>query len=138
MSHPRVEHRGRDLDTPEEVTVFVERFYRDLAQDESFAGYFAGIDWQAHMLTLADFWGHSLLGTPDYDLDNEEVMERHRPMHAETPFDEALFERWLEILYQTLDEGWNGPRATEARRRGHGVAWAMAKRFAGVNIGRVE
>lgn len=131
-------HRGRDLDTGEEVEVFVERFYRVLTQDQNFQNYFAGIDWNAHMLTMADFWQHALLGADTYDLDHDTVMERHRPMHAEEPFHAELFERWLEILYQTLDDGWAGPTATEARRRGHGIAWAMAKRFTNTNLGRVE
>ncbi len=131
-------HRGRDLDTAEEVELFVARFYRILAQDEAFHRCFDGIDWNAHMLTLADFWQHALFDADTYELDNDTVMERHRPLHAEQPFDTAIFERWIELLYQVLDDGWSGPKATEARRRGHGMAWAMAKRFTDSNVGRVQ
>ena len=128
-------HRGRDLDTAEEISEFVERFYRVLAQDELFHHYFAGIDWQAHLLTLTDFWRTALLDDGTYDLDHDTVIERHRPMHAERAFDGGLFERWLETFYDTLDGGWSGPQATRARRRGHGIAWAMAKRLVGADIG---
>ena len=44
-----------------------------------------------------------------------------------------MFERWLEILDTTLDTGWRGPHTEQIRRRGYGLAWAMAHRLAGVN-----
>lgn len=131
-------HRGRDLDTVEEVSEFVERFYRDLSQDELFHHYFAGIDWNAHTLTLVDFWATTLLGSDSYDGDADNVIETHRAMNAEKPFDNALFERWLELLYQTLDDGWTGQKATLARRRGHGIAWAMANRLSALNIEKIR
>ena len=59
------------------------------------------------------------------------VIEAHRWLHDAEPFDAALFDRWLEILDATLDEGWTGPMTEAARRRGHGLAWAMAKRLTG-------
>lgn len=128
-------HRDRDLDDREEIAEFVERFYRDLSQDERFHPYFAGIDWHAHLQTLEDFWATTLLGSEDYDSDADHVIETHRPINAERPFDAALFDRWLELLHQTLEDGWSGPKATLAGRRGHGIAWAMANRLSNINIG---
>jgi hemoglobin len=126
------EHRGRDLDDRNEIAEFVTRFYRDIAQDERFHRYFhtlAAVDWHAHTLDLTDFWAGLLLGEGDREAGN--VIEAHRWLHDAEPFDEALFDRWLEILDATLDDGWAGPMAVAARRRGHGLAWAMAKRLTG-------
>ncbi|MEO8697427.1 MAG: group III truncated hemoglobin [Acidimicrobiales bacterium] len=126
------EHRGRDLDTREEIAEFVTRFYRDIAQDERFHFYFetlAHVDWHAHTLDLTDFWAGVLLGEPHDPAD--EVIEAHRWLHEAEPFDTALFDQWLEILDTTLDAGWTGPMVEVARRRGHGIAWAMAKRLTG-------
>ncbi len=125
-------HRARDLDTREEITEFVTRFYREIAQDDRFHLYFetiAHVDWHAHTLDLTDFWAGLLLGEPHSDAD--EVIEAHRWLHAAAPFDEALFDRWLEILDTTLDDGWTGPSAEQARKRGYGYVWAMAKRLTG-------
>ncbi len=127
-----LEHRGRDLDDRIEIAEFVTRFYRDIAQDEPFHHYFhtlARVDWHAHVLELTDFWTGLLLGDDHQDAD--EVIESHRWLHDAQPFDEALFERWLEIFDTTIDSGWAGPMAQAARRRGHGIAWAMAKRLTG-------
>ncbi|MDH4146038.1 MAG: group III truncated hemoglobin [Acidimicrobiia bacterium] len=128
------EHRGRDLDDRGEIAEFVTRFYRDIAQDERFHRYFhtlAAVDWQAHTLELIDFWAGLLLGDPEEHRDAGAVIEAHRWLHDADPFDEALFDRWLEILDTTLDDGWAGPMTDAARRRGHGLAWAMAKRLTG-------
>lgn len=125
-------HRGRDLDTRDEIAEFVTRFYREIAQDSRFHLYFrtlAGVDWHAHTLELTDFWVGVLLVEPHQPA--EEVIEAHRWLHDAAPFDEALFARWLEILETTLDSGWSGPLTELARRRGHGIAWAMSKRLTG-------
>lgn len=129
--------RGRDLDDPAEVAEFVTRFYREIAQDERFHHYFetlAGVDWHAHTLDLTEFWAGLLFDRPHDDVDD--VIEAHRWLHDAEPFDAALFDRWLEILDTTLEEGWSGPMATAARRRGHGIAWAMAKRLTGSGVDR--
>jgi hemoglobin len=126
------EHRNRDLDTHDEIAEFVTRFYREIAQEERFHHWFetiAHVDWHAHTLELTDFWVGVLLGEPHESAD--EVIEAHRWLHESDPFDTALFDRWLEIFDTTLDDGWTGPTTEAARRRGHGIAWAMAKRLTG-------
>lgn len=128
------EHRGRDLDTAEEVAEFVTRFYREIAQDPHFHLYFetlAHVDWYAHTLELTDFWTGVLFESPHTDADT--VIESHRWLHEAAPFDTALFDLWLEILDSTLDGAWTGPTAERARKRGHGIAWAMAHRIVGPN-----
>ncbi len=129
------EHRHRDLDTRAEVTEFVTRFYREIAQDDRFHLYFetiAHVDWHVHTLELVDFWAEILLGETSRDAD--QVIESHRWLHDSAPFDDDLFARWLEILETTLDGGWTGPIVEQARKRGHGYAWAMSKRLTGSNL----
>lgn len=129
------EHSGRDLDSREEVAEFVTRFYREIAQEDRFHLYFetiAHVDWSAHTLDLTDFWVGVLHGEPHTDADD--VIEAHRWLHDTAPFDAALFDRWLEILDTTLDGGWTGPITEQARKRGHGYAWAMARRLTGDDL----
>lgn len=133
-TRPPEDHR-RDLDTREQIADFVTRFYREVAQDDRFDLYFetiAHIDWHAHTRDLTDFWVGVLLGEPHSEADD--VIEAHRWLNDTAPFDGALFEHWLDILDATLDDGWNGPMTEQARRRGHGYAWAMAKRLADTDL----
>ena len=126
-------HRGRDLDTPDEIFEMVTRQYVDIGQDELLHPYFTfgdGIDWQAHIGTVADFWCHALLGTA-YEID---TIENHRHLHDQAPFTPELFDRWMNIFYDSVDGGWSGPYATAAKRRADGIAWAMAKRLLGAGV----
>jgi hemoglobin len=130
-------HRGRDLDSRQEIGEFVTRFYREIAQDSRFHLYFetlAAVDWRAHTLELVDFWAGLLLAESGRDADD--VIEAHRWLHDAAPFDAELFDRWLEILDTTVDSGWSGPKAEQAKKRGFGYAWAMAKRLADIDLGR--
>ena len=133
MSQTRpYEHRGCDLVGEQEIAEFVTRFYRDIAQDDRFHLYFdtlAKVDWHAHTLDLTDFWVGVLIGPLDRSADD--VIEAHRWLHDAEAFDTALFDRWLEILETTIAGGWTGPVADRALKRGHGLAWAMAKRLTG-------
>ena len=126
------EHRGRDLDTTEEIHEMVTRQYVDVVQDELLEHYFnfapGFIDWQAHIESISDYWSHVLLYAPGYEID---VIEAHRSLHDTDPFGPELFDRWLEVFHDTVDGGWTGPHADRAKTRATGLAWAMAQRFLG-------
>lgn len=131
------ERRGRDVDTIEEITELVTRQYADIVQDELLQPYFdfgpGFIDWQAHIGAVTDYWAHVLLYAPDYEIN---VIESHRHSHELEPFTPELFDRWLQIFHDTVDGGWAGPRATIAKKRATGMAWAMAQRFLGQGVWR--
>jgi hemoglobin len=130
-------HRGRDLDTPEEVFEMVTRQYVDVGQDDLLHPYFnfgpGFIDWQAHIGIVSDYWCHVLLFAPDYEID---VIEHHRHLHDRVPFTSELFDRWLSIFDETIDGGWSGPNSETAKKRAIGTAWAMAQRFVGHGVWR--
>lgn len=126
-------HTGHDLDSRDQIAELVTRFYRQIAQDERFHHWFgtiAGVDWHAHVGDLTDYWAGLLLDAEPHR-PAAEVIEAHRWLNDADPFDAELFERWLEIFDTTLDAGWSGPLTETARRRAHGIAWAMAKRLMG-------
>lgn len=126
------EHRGRDVDTIEEITELVTRQYVDVVQDDLLQPYFdfgpGFIDWQAHIAAVTDYWAHVLLYAPGYEID---VIESHRHHHDLEAFTPEAFDRWLQIFHDTIDGGWTGPRATIAKKRATGMAWAMAQRLLG-------
>jgi len=82
---------------------------------------------------VTDYWAHVLLYAPDYEIN---VIESHRHSHELEPFTPELFDRWLQIFHDTVDGGWAGPRATIAKKRATGMAWAMAQRFLGQGVWR--
>lgn len=133
------EHRGRDLDSRDEIFEMVTRQYADITQDELLEPYFdfrpGFIDWQAHIATVTDYWCHLVLGAPEYDID---TLENHRQLHEHDPFTPELFDRWLQIFLDTVNGGWSGPHADVANKRATGMAWAMAQRYLGHGVWRPD
>jgi hemoglobin len=127
--------RGRDLDSVEEILELVTRQYSDVVQDVLLEPYFTfgpgHVDWQAHIGSVADYWQHVLLLTPDYDID---VLEGHRHLHDHRAFTPELFDRWLQIFVDTVDGGWSGPNASRAKKRATGMSRAMANRYLGHGV----
>lgn len=128
-------HRGRDLDTSEEIFEMVTRQYVDVVPDDLLQPYFnfgpGFIDWQSHIESVTDFWCHVLLFAPDYEID---VIEDHRHLHEQAAFTPELFDRWLQVFHDTVDSGWTGPLATAAKKRATGETWAMGHRFLGPGV----
>ena len=115
----------------------VTRQYAVVVQDDVLAPYFAVhegfMDWQALIGSVADFWNHVLLYAPDYPID---PIERHRAVHEQRAITGEALDRWLEIFHETVDTGWTGPEASRAKKRGTGMAWAMAQRLLGHGVWR--
>ncbi|MFN3256426.1 MAG: DUF1971 domain-containing protein [Ilumatobacter sp.] len=126
------EHSGQDLDSTDQILEMVTRQYVDVVQDELLEPYFnfapGFIDWQGHIESVADYWCHVLLYAPGYQID---VIEAHRTLHDTDPFTPEVFDRWLDIFNNTIDDGWTGPHAEHAKKKATGMAWAMAQRFLG-------
>lgn len=114
--------RGRDIDSAEEITEMVRRFYADVVQDPLLGPMFddvARVDWSEHLPKLAAFWSRILLSEPGYE---GNPLRAHAVIHAQEPFTDAHFQRWLELFFDTVDTGWAGPRAEHAKAFAERVA----------------
>lgn len=121
----------RDLDSPEEITEMVRRFYADVAQDELLGPLFndvAQVDWSEHLPKLTAFWCRALLGIPGY---SGNPFQAHAHIHSQQPFTVEHFERWLSLFHETLDLGWVGPRADRAAELAHNVARVHSQQLIG-------
>lgn len=121
----------RDLDSPEEITEMVRRFYADVAQDELLGPLFndvAQVDWSEHLPKLTAFWCRALLGQAGY-VGNP--FHAHAHIHSQRPFTAAHFERWLSLFHETLELGWIGPHADRAAELARNVARVHSQRLIG-------
>lgn len=79
-----MEHRGRDLDTPDEIFEMVTRQYVDVVQDDFLQPCFnfgpGFIDWQAHIESVTDYWCHVVLyaATATVSVPSRKVRRRPR------------------------------------------------------------
>jgi hemoglobin len=123
--------RGRDLDDEWEIEELVRRFYADVAQDDLLGPMFndvARVDWSEHLPKLTAFWCRALLSMPGYE---GNPYRAHQLIHARRPFTRAHFERWLDLFHETLDLGWAGPKAEQAKALARKVAVVHSKQLTG-------
>ncbi len=118
-------NRG-DLVDRADVELLVRSFYRYAAMDELLGPVFraAHVNWDAHVATLTDFWSWQLLGERGY---TGQPLRAHEPVHARTPFNDAHYERWLDLFVSTVDEYFVGSTAELAKRRATKMATALQR-----------
>jgi len=127
-------HRGRDLDSPEEITELVRRFYQDVAQDDLLGPMFndvARVDWSVHLPKLEAFWCRILLGIPGFA---GNAYTAHREVDEQRPFTAEMFERWLDLFHEHVDFGWTGPNAETAKAFARRVAYAHSTQIVGATV----
>lgn len=119
----------RDLDDPDEVAEMVRRFYSDVAQDDLLGPIFntvARVDWSEHLPKLTEYWCRLLLGQPGY---SGNPLRAHQLVHQKNPFTDQHFERWLDLFCETVDLGWTGPNAEQAKAFAVRVARAHGRQL---------
>ncbi len=123
-----------DLDDREQIAEMVRRFYADVAQDSLLGPMFndvARVDWSAHLPKLTAFWCRALLSMPGYE---GNPYRSHQLINEQSPFTVAHFERWLELFTETVDLGWVGPKAEQAKALGRRVAEVHCHQIVGEEL----
>jgi hemoglobin len=114
-----------DLDSPEQIDSFVDRFYERVLADELLAPLFldvAGIDLPEHLPRIKAYWRKMLLGDPEY---RRHMMRKHRELDAQQHLSPEHYARWLELFEQTLEKHHSGPVTDRARELARRVAGNM-------------
>ena len=119
-----------DLQCRDDIEKLVVAFYRYAALDELLGPVFeaAHVDWPGHIDTLTDFWAWQLLGERGYQ---GNPLRAHEPVHAQTPFTDGHYARWLDLFVSTIDEEFAGPTAEMAKGRATKMAQAMRRLLTG-------
>ena len=111
-----------DISTPSDIRLLVETFYRELVIDPMIAKFFVGLELEHHLPRIRAFWEMVLLNEPGYTTN---VTEVHLKLHQRIPMERAHFDRWLELLRNTVDRLFAGPNAEEAKMRALSIATVM-------------
>lgn len=116
-----------DLDTPEHIAFFVDRFYERMLADEQLAPIFvdvAQIDLAVHLPHIKDYWCKLLLGEKKYQ---RHTMNIHRQLHSKRTLQAEDFQRWLSFFTTTVDAHFAGEKAERAKRVAVSIAANMEK-----------
>ncbi|MCH2174722.1 MAG: group III truncated hemoglobin [Lentisphaeria bacterium] len=85
----------RDIQSREDLEIFLRGFYEEAMKDDLLSEKFAGMDLESHMPTIIDFWQMLTIGGATY---------KGRPfdVHMGRQLRKEHFERWLTLFQQQL------------------------------------
>lgn len=86
----------------------------------------ARLDLEAHLPQIGNFWEQILLQRPVYV---GHPIAAHVPLHRAATMQASHFQRWFEIWAAAVDELFEGPTATTAKRRAAVIAETMQYRL---------
>ncbi len=110
------------LNTTEDVTLLVNEFYTKVKVDELLGPIFNNVEnfsWDHHIPVMISFWESVLLGTASY---RGNAMGVHLELDRKQPLSAGLFERWLKLFYETLDDYFEGSQKEIAKKRASSMA----------------
>lgn len=111
-----------DQVTEQTIKELVDTFYGKVRQDRQLAPIFNGTigedwsQWETHLQTMYAFWSSVMLTSGRY---HGTPMSKHLALPA---FDQALFDRWLELFAETADELHTPALAEEYKFRSRSIA----------------
>lgn len=104
-----------DIATRYDIELLVNNFYKKVQADDVLAPHFSHVNWETHLPIMYSFWASMILGEQSY---------RGAPFtkHASLPLNTTHFDRWLELFHETIDETFEGDKATEIKDRARSIA----------------
>lgn len=108
----------RSIESRADVALLVQTFYGKIRRDAVLGPIFSAIitDWESHLELLTDFWESQLFLKRTY-LGNPVAAHQQADAqlgHSITP---EHFGLWLNLWFETLDEGFEGETAWIAKNR---------------------
>ncbi|WP_119275794.1 group III truncated hemoglobin [Calidithermus roseus] len=115
-----------DIASRADIATVVNAFYSKATRDPLIGYLFEGLDLEAHLPTMHDFWENILFRTGAY---KGGMMYKHLALNARKPLRPEHFERWLELFTATVDEHFAGENAEIAKQYARSIAQTMLSRI---------
>jgi hemoglobin len=114
--------KKKDILDRHDIESIVNHFYENVRKDILLSSMFDHVDWEKHLPLMYDFWDNVLFYTGNY---TGNPMVKHQMAHGRNPMKPAHFDRWLELLYETLDEFYDGKNTILLKERAKSIATIM-------------
>ncbi len=113
-----------DILDPFDIEKLVQKFYGKLRMDPLLSPYFKFNDAKAEEFksTLVNFWVNVLFYTGKYE---GNPMIVHRKLHHQMPMNKTMFSQWLNLFSTTVEELFEGEKASLIVTRARSIAEVM-------------
>ncbi len=115
-----------DIITQEDIRQLVDVFYRKVLLDDVLKGFFSDLDFVHHKPKMIHFWSFVLLDEPGYTTN---VFDKH----AHMKLGDEHFDRWISIFEATVNDLFEGEKASTAIFRAKTIAWSFKEKFKKMN-----
>lgn len=115
----------KDITNREDLFTLLTQFYNKLLVDDSISYLFtdvAKIDLHHHLDILVNFWDSILFQNDTY---RKNAMQPHMILHQKSPLQKHHFETWLGYFNATVDELFEGEKASLAKQKALSIATIM-------------
>ena len=111
-----------DITNRKDIEQLINAFYDKVKKDAVIGFIFndvAKVNWEVHLPVMYDFWENILFFTGGYN-GNPIIVHQHLNKHI--TLTKEHFERWLKLFTQTVDELFDGAKATLTKQRAISIA----------------
>lgn len=112
----------KTIENKEDVSLLVKTFYDKVLKNEDLKPFFTKLDFKMHLTKMIHFWSFVLIDEPGYSTN---VTDKH----IRLPLKQEHFDRWLGLFNETVDELFEGEKATVAKQRAFTIAWTISNKM---------
>ena len=115
----------RDIESRDDLVQLLEAFYTKAFADELIGHFFTKVvplNLEVHIPVIADFWEAIIFNKHTY---KKNVMVVHQHIHHLSHIKKEHLDRWVQIFTNTVDELFEGDKATLIKQRGSSIATLM-------------
>lgn len=114
-----------DIENRDYIEQLMRAFYAKAIPDPVIGHYFTEViqmDLEKHLPVIIDFWETVLFGIAKY---KSNAIAVHQHLHTKSAFEDKHFERWVSLFQATVDDLFEGEKATLAKQRALSIATVM-------------
>ena len=115
----------RDIENRADLESMLGVFYKKVFKDDLISHFFIEVvplNLETHIPVIADFWESVLLDGRGY---RKNVMEIHLKISEKSKIEKEHLDRWVKIFSETVDELFEGAKASLAKQRAASIATMM-------------
>lgn len=99
-----------DISSRKDIELLIDTFYANLLMIDEIKPVFEGLDFEKHVPNIVSFWSFVLLDEEGYKTN---VFEKHTHL----PIKLHMFDTWLKVFIETVDNLFSGEKAEMAKQR---------------------
>ena len=124
----------KDIENRADLVIMLEAFYKKAFKDDLISHFFLEVvplNLETHIPMITDFWESVLFDGRGY---RKNVMEIHLDISKKSKIEKAHLDRWVKIFSETVDEMFEGTKASLAKQRAMSIATMMNIKITGTKI----